>query len=266
MKKILITGSTDGIGKLAAIQLAKIGHQVYLHGRSEERLKRAIHEIREATSNEKIDGYLADLSHFDEVKKMANDLNEKLPVLDVLINNAGIFNAESESTEGGYDIRFAVNFLGPYMLTYALLPLLKKSDSPRIINLSSAAQSPVSLSALGGQTRLSSQAAYAQSKLALTMWSMHLAKRENDIAVIPVNPGSLLNTKMVREAFGRHWSPASKGADILTELATAENLLEKSGMYFDNDQGQYSQAHQDAYNPQTITALIKLTETIIQEL
>ena len=104
---------------------------------------------------------------------------------------------------------------------------------------------------------------YAQSKLALTMWSFYLAKQLKNINVIAVNPGSLLNTKMVNEAFGKYWSSADKGANIIYELAVSENHKDVTGKYFDNDKGNYGKAHPDAYNEEVIAELIKVTDKIL---
>ncbi|MGM8888075.1 SDR family NAD(P)-dependent oxidoreductase, partial [Psychrobacter sp. 1U2] len=142
-KTILITGSTDGIGKLTALKLAKAGHQVYLHGRNADKLASVIAEVNAVATGaavDNIDGFVADFSDLDAVRKMAAEVSEKLPKLDVLINNAGIYTTASATTKDGLDIRFVVNYLAPYELTNALLPLLKESDESRIINLSSAAQ------------------------------------------------------------------------------------------------------------------------------
>ncbi|MER2165068.1 MAG: SDR family NAD(P)-dependent oxidoreductase, partial [Psychrobacter alimentarius] len=206
-KTILITGSTDGIGKLAALKLAEAGHQVYLHGRDKDKLASVIAEVKAVAIGDAvdhIDGFVADFSDLTAVLKMAADVNEKLPKLDVLINNAGIYTTSAATTKDDLDIRFVVNYLAPYELTNTLLPLLKQPSKARIVNLSSAAQIPISYEAFAGQTTLDDKAAYAQSKLALTMWSMALADKVagDDINVIAVNPGSLLNTKMVDEAYG----------------------------------------------------------------
>ncbi|WP_341225809.1 SDR family NAD(P)-dependent oxidoreductase [uncultured Arcticibacterium sp.] len=264
MKTILITGSTDGIGKLTAIQLAKKGHAVYMHGRNETKLLAAIKEVKQLTKNDNIDGFVADFSKLEVVSKMVDEVKSKLSTLDILINNAGILKSKNEATETGHDIRFVVNYFAPYVLTNSLLPILRKGNNSRIINLSSAAQSPVSMDALSGKVRLSAQAAYAQSKLALTMWSNKLAVQEKGIIVIPVNPGSLLNTNMVKEAYGQFWSSADKGADILTELAVSEKHTESNGKYFDNDKGTFSDAHNDAYNQEKINQMISETNKILK--
>ncbi|WP_116769102.1 SDR family NAD(P)-dependent oxidoreductase [Maribacter litoralis] len=262
MKKyILITGSTDGIGKLLALRLAKEGNFVAIHGRNQTKLETTLKEIKEQSNNENIIGFLADFSSLADVKKMAADLIEKMPKIDVLVNNAGILTSKNNSIPSGIDIRLAVNYLAPYQLTNSVLSLLKKSEAPRVVNLSSAAQSPVSLIALEGIAKLGANEAYAQSKLALTMWSFDLAAKEPSILVVAVNPGSLLNTKMAKEAYGQHWSPAEKGVDILYDLSMTD--LAKTGQYFDNDKGSYATAHPDAYNSEKIKELLKTTDQLI---
>lgn len=279
-KTILITGSTDGIGKLAALNLAKAGHQVYLHGRDADKLDKVIMEVKAAATSaaaDNIDGFVADLSDLDAVREMAAEVNDKLAKLDVLINNAGIYTTASPTTKDGLDVRFVVNYLAPHELTHALLPLLKKSNTARIINLSSAAQAPISYQAFAGNERLDDKDAYAQSKLALTMWSMDLADAVTDdnINVIAVNPGSLLNTKMVNEAYGKYWSSADKGANILTELAISDEFADDTGKYFDNDikdgahgeaRGEFGQPHADALDKDAIAKLNRQTQDLLQSL
>jgi len=263
-KTILITGSTDGIGKLAAFNFAKEGHLVLLHGRNRQKLDQVVAEINKNIDHSNIHGFVADFSDLNSISKMVEEINQVVSKLDILINNAGIFKSNSEKNKQGLDIRFVVNYLTPYHLTRQLLPLFDKTNASRIINLSSAAQSTVSLNALNGKENLSSQEAYAQSKLALTMWSMDLAKKHHPISTIAVNPGSLLNTKMVQEAYGQHWSAADKGSDILFSLALSDKYLGITGKYFDNDKGSFSKAHLDAYDEEKIRALIQETEEIIR--
>ncbi|WP_339902170.1 SDR family NAD(P)-dependent oxidoreductase [uncultured Cyclobacterium sp.] len=265
MRTILITGSTDGIGKLTALKLAKQGHQMLLHGRDSEKLADTILAIKDQTGNAKISGFVSDLSDFSSIEKMVVDISSEFTSIDVLINNAGIFISRIEQNQDNLDIRFAVNYLAPYLLTKGLLPLLKNSNSPRIINLSSAAQSTVSMDALAGKVQISSNAAYAQSKLALTMWSFALAKANPEIVTIAVNPGSLLNTKMALEAYGQHWSSADKGANVLCELAMSDQYADSNGKYFDNDIGSFSHAHNDAYNEEKIDQLISETSKILKK-
>lgn len=95
------------------------------------------------------------------------------------------------------------------------------------------------------------------------MWSFWLAKELTDITVIPVNPGSLLNTNMVREAFGQFWSSADKGAQILFDLSVSEQYEGITGQYFDNDQGAFGKAHPDAYDEAKIDQLLQATKNIL---
>lgn len=262
MKTILITGSTDGIGKQTAIQLAAKGHLIYIHGRNFEKVSVTILEIKRLVNNENIKGFVADFSDLDAVRKMAENIKAENSKIDILINNAGVYNSTVLQNKDGLDIRFMVNYFAPFVLTNELLPLLQNNSDSRIINLSSAAQSSVDFEALKGNLKLSAGEAYAQSKLALTMWSFYLAYKQQNISVIPVNPGSLLNTKMANEAFGTHWSSVYKGVDILSELAVSEKYKGVSGKYFDNDKGDFNKAHSDAYNKEIIHKVIELTKQL----
>ena len=186
----------------------------------------------------------------------------------MLINNAGIFHSPLEKTKQGLDIRLAVNYYAPYLLTNDLMPLMEKGNNSRIINLSSAAKVPVSMNALLGKKDLSVQEAYAQSKLAMTMWSFQLAQNKKNLNTIAVNPGSLLNTKMVQEAYGQFWSPAEKGSNIIFDLALSEEYKGSSGKYFDNDKGEekglFGPAHPDAYDQTKIDELISTTDLYLK--
>tara|TARA_R110002072_G_scaffold118631_1_gene250778 strand:+ start:207174 stop:207974 length:801 start_codon:yes stop_codon:yes gene_type:complete len=263
MKTILITGSTDGIGKGTALKLAKEGHRVFLHGRSEAKVNEVVSEIKRASNNQNIKGFVADFSDLEAVKKFSEEIKKEVPKIDILINNAGIYTTKETLTPKGLDYRMVVNYLAPYLLTTAILPIIRNSEAPRIINLSSAAQTPVSEETLKGMNQQSERETYAQSKLALTMWSFHLAQQEPDITVIAVNPGSLLNTKMVKETFGQHWSPAEKGVDILHSLAMDHIHSNRSGQYFDNDRGDYAKAHPEAYDEVKINDLLATTNSIL---
>ncbi len=265
-KVILITGSTDGIGKLAALKLAKDGHMVYLHGRNPDKLSKVIDEIKSESSNPDVKGFTADFSDLDAVRQMADQVKKELSTLDVLINNAGIYKTSDHLTKDGMDVRFVVNYFAPYILTYDLLPLLKNSQEARVINLSSAAQASINPVALVGKEQLSEREAYAQSKLAILMWSFYLAKQEPELTITALNPGSLLNTNMVREAFGQFWSSADKGADIIYDLAVSEIYKGISGKYFNNDSGDFGDPHPEAYDDLRIEQLIELTELAIEQM
>lgn len=254
--KILITGATDGIGMETARMLTEEGHEVLLHGRSGEKLANVAREI----GNENADQYVADLSQMADVRSFAETVREKHSHLDVLINNAGVYNAPSEKTGDGLDIRFAVNTMAPYILTHELLPLM--DESGRIVNLSSAAQKPVDAKALSGEADLQDGEAYAQSKLALTMWTVELSHRIDPV-IVAVNPGSLLGSKMVKTAFGVEGNDITIGANILYQAALSDTFADASGKYFDNDSGDFGDPHPDAMDRDKRTALIEQIDGII---
>ena len=137
-----------------------------------------------------------------------------------------------------------------------------------MINLSSAAQSPVDPAALAGKVRLSEGQAYAQSKLAITMWSrsMALALGPDGPAVIAVNPGSLLGSKMVKEAFGMAGGDIRIGAEILTRAALDDEFASASGQYFDNDAGRFAPPHRDALDPEKSEMVLSTIRAILVSL
>jgi NAD(P)-dependent dehydrogenase (short-subunit alcohol dehydrogenase family) len=265
-KTILITGSTDGIGLETARMLATLGHQVLLHGRNSRKLENAQHSLSSLSGGGRVEGYVADLSRRPDVENLAQAVAATHSKLDVLINNAGVFKTAETRTADGLDVRFAVNTLAPYLLTRKLLPLLGASG--RVINLSSAAQSPVEADALAGRVRLSDDFnAYAQSKLALTMWSRALALSldAEGPAIIAVNPGSMLGTKMVKEGFGVAGGDVRIGAEILVRAALDEEFAAASGQYFDNDTGRFAPPHRDALDLRKSREIIRTMEAIFGE-
>lgn len=260
-KTILLTGATDGIGLETAKMLASRGHDLLLHGRNPEKLEAAAKELARS-DGKSVETFVADLSKLNEVEALAMAVAERHTTLDVLINNAGVFKTPDPIAESGLDSRFVVNTLAPYLLTKKLLPLMDASG--RVVNVSSAAQAPVNLDALAGRHRLDDMEAYAQSKLAIAMWTCHMADKQPDGPVmIVVNPGSLLASKMVKEGFGVAGKDLSIGADILTRAAVSDEFANANGAYFDNDKGRFAPLHADAANTgkreQLIAAIERLT-------
>lgn len=265
-KTILLTGSTDGIGLAAAVLLTSAGHNVLLHGRNPAKLASASETIAALRDGHTPQTYVADLSRLTDVEALAHAVSEQHPHLDALVNNAGVFQPARAATQEGLDTRFTVNTIAPYQLTKRLLPHMNTSS--RVINVSSAAQAPVDLDALAGRrTELSDNAAYAQSKLAITQWSRGLAVSLGDQgpAVIAVNPGSMLGTKMVRGAFGVAGGDVQIGAKILFEAAVSERFANGSGQYFDNDAQKFGPAHPDATDTAKIERVIAVIEDTIQQ-
>lgn len=262
-KTILITGSTDGIGKATAEALVKQGHKVLLHGRSQNKLETVKSELIKTDGSKDIKTYSADLSDFSLVEQLANAVSKDHQHIDVLINNAGVYKVPNKTADNGIDIRFVVNTISPYLLTKKLSPLL--GSKGRVINLSSAAQAPVDIAALGEANRLSDDMAYAQSKLALTMWSRYLAQTQGNQgpSVIAVNPASFLGSNMVKEAYGMPGKDLQIGVDILVRAALSEEFSAASGLYFDNDKGAFSDPHSDALDPVKIKAVTEKIEEIL---
>tara|TARA_R110000751_G_scaffold3930_3_gene18377 strand:+ start:20130 stop:20936 length:807 start_codon:yes stop_codon:yes gene_type:complete len=264
-KTILITGATDGIGLETAKLLASDGHHLLIHGRNSQKLDSVKQVLAAIPDSGTVRSYLADLSDLSEVTKLVTDISKENQHLDVLINNAGVFKTNQPITAAGLDVRFVVNTISPYMLTQELLPLL--GNGGRVINLSSAAQAPVNIQALRGEVSLSDDMqAYAQSKLAITMWSNIMAQQTKaaGLTVIAVNPGSLLASKMVTEGFGVAGNDLAIGAKILQGLALEEGMSEHSGEYYDNDSGKFAAAHPDASNLQKSAEVVQVIESIIK--
>jgi len=263
-KTILITGSTDGIGLEAAKTLYSQGHHVLLHGRNPAKLEAAERTLSELAGDGRVESYLADLSRMADVETLGEAIATNHEKLDVVINNAGVLRTADTFTDIGLDIRFAVNTLAPYLLTQRLLPLLR--PRARVVNLSSAAQSQVDLEALAGRAKIPDQLnAYAQSKLALTMWSRTMADshKEKGLVFVAVNPGSLLATKMVKEGFGMAGSDIRIGSDILVRAALSDEFAEASGLYFDNDKGRFASPHPDALDLQKCKDVVRVIEAVL---
>lgn len=265
-KTILVTGATDGIGLETAKMLFSMGHHVLIHGRNSKKLEQVENILSALHRGGSAESYVADLSRMSDVEALAKSIADKNDTIDVLINNAGVFSASDPVTKDGLDVRFVVNTIAPYLLTKQLLPLL--GTSGRVVNLSSAAQSRVDLKALIGQIRLSDNAAYAQSKLALTMWSYCMANslKDEGPVIVAVNPKSLLGSKMVKQAYGIDGADLSIGADILTRAALSDEFANASGKYFDNDIGQFASPHPDALDPKKSEEIVQVIERNLVEM
>ena len=255
MKTILITGATDGIGLETARKLKSLGHKLIVHGRNSGKLKKVAAELD-------ADYFRSDLSNLSEVREMADSILSKYDNIDILINNAGVFKTQNPRTNDGYDIRYVVNTFAPYLLTKKLLRILKKG---RVINLSSAAQASVDIEGMLGKVEMSDFEAYAQSKLAITMWSSHLANQlgKEGPVVIAVNPASLLGTKMVKEGFNTSGNDINIGVNILASLALDPEHADHSGEYYDNDNRGYASPQADGLDVKKAEKIVQIIEGII---
>jgi NAD(P)-dependent dehydrogenase (short-subunit alcohol dehydrogenase family) len=240
----------------AAKRLAAKGHTILLHGRSAVKLEAAKAAVGGTTQT-----YLADLSILSNVRTLANNVMKDHKKLDVLINNAGILNSANPITSDKLDVRFAVNTLAPYILTKSLLPLMDKTA--RVVNISSAAQKPVSLHAMKIGTPLSDFDAYSQSKLAIMMWTYYLST-SMDPMMVSVNPGSLLSTNMVKSAFsGAPHKEIGIGGEIISQAALSKTFANASGKYFDNDVGSFNAPHPDAVNLKKSKELVDCMDKLV---
>lgn len=263
-KTLFVTGATDGIGLETAKMLVSKGHTVLLHGRNQLKLEKVTEELSAMAGGGRVESYLADLSRMSEVEELARAVGDNNKKLDVLINNAGVFVSPESTTDDGLDVRFAVNTIAPYLLTRKLLPLMDSSG--RVINLSSAAQASVDPEALRGNYKLASNGtAYAQSKLALTMWSsaMALSLGNEGPAIIAVNPKSFLGSKMVKQAYGADGLDLRIGAEILCRASLSAEFASATGKYFDNDIGQFTNPYPDAQDPQKCREIVGLIESTL---
>jgi NAD(P)-dependent dehydrogenase (short-subunit alcohol dehydrogenase family) len=235
-KVFLITGSTDGIGKLTAIDLARKqkGATIIIHGRNSEKLEQSKREIQKISGNPKIESQLADFSSMNEVRNMAEEILSKHASIDILINNAGAGFSAPRYGKDGTEMRFAVNYLAPFLLTRLLLPALKQVLHARIVNVASAGQSPIHFEDIMLEKKFDGITAYTQSKMAIIMYTMDLADEllPDHITVNCLHPGTYLDTGMVREAGISPMGTAQSGADAVVYLATSPDLNDITGKYF----------------------------------
>jgi NAD(P)-dependent dehydrogenase (short-subunit alcohol dehydrogenase family) len=261
---ILITGATDGLGKATALELAKMGAHILIHGRDEGRLEDAKQVIIAESGNPKIETYRANFASLAEVRHMAYVVQALHPRLDLLINNAASGggkpgDSQRELSADGYELRFAVNYLAPFLLTQLLLPSLREAAPSRIINISSAGQLPINFDDIMMEKHYEPLDAYRQSKLAQIMFTFDLAEQVYDdgITVNALHPASLMPTKMVKEYFGRTMDSLEDGVASVMYLATDPALDGVTGKYFDHQQE--ADANPQAYDVQARRRLWRLS-------
>ena len=261
-KTILITGTTDGIGKQTALDLAKTGATILLHGRNPARGERVLREIRNATGNGRIEIFIADLASLKQVRNLAEQVHQKHDSLDVLINNAGVYETTRKITQDGFEMTFAVNHLAPFLLTLLLLDLLIKSAPSRIINVSSIAHaSSIDFENLQGEKHYGGYEAYSLSKLCNILFTYELAQRlkGGGVTVNCLHPG-VINTKLLKTGWGMGGSPVTEGCKTSVYLATAPELAKVTGKYFMNKRQKKSS--RISYDTETQTKLWQISEQL----
>jgi NAD(P)-dependent dehydrogenase (short-subunit alcohol dehydrogenase family) len=234
-----VTGATDGLGRRLARELAAGGANVLVHGRDPGRIAATLEEIHAATGSQRLRGYRADLASLEDVRRLADEVAAGEERLDVLVNNAGVGagrrGAGRELSRDGHELRLAVNYLAPFLLTMRLLPLLRRSAPARVVNVASAGQRALDLDDPMLERGYDGMRAYAQSKLAQIMFTFELAGRlpAGEVTVTALHPASLMPTKMVDETFGYTLSTLEEGVAATLRLAVAPELAGVTGRYFD---------------------------------
>jgi NAD(P)-dependent dehydrogenase (short-subunit alcohol dehydrogenase family) len=235
---ILITGATDGIGRQTALDLAATGANLIVHGRSAAKLERLVEELGRVGGHGEIATIRADLGDLDQVHALARELLERFAGLDVLLNNAGVFMNEYVTTPQGHETTWAVNVLAPILLSHLLLPRLRESEEGgRVVNVSSVAHNrgTPSWDEVDSPRGFDPYAAYARSKLALTLLTVELARRVGERPLlVSLHPG-VVSTKLLTAGFGMQGPDSLRdGAATSVYLATAplSQLRAHQGGYF----------------------------------
>ncbi len=257
MRTVLVTGSTDGIGFETARQLLATGMHVLVHGRSEAKATRQANALASRVPGGKSTPVWGDLSRMREVVALAEQVRLVAPVLDVLINNAGIYAQRRAITEDGFELTMAVNHFAPYLLTRLVGPSVSKAPAGRIVTVSSMAHQSgdIDLDDLMFENGFDAYSAYATSKLANILFTRALATRlagasstrsslsgtsssgtssfGTDVTANCLHPG-VIDTKLLHAGFRIKGSSVEKGARTSVYLATSEKVAGVSGKYFDN--------------------------------
>ena len=261
-KTVLITGSTDGVGRYVAKQLAAEGANVLIHGRDEGRAKALVDEIvRDGHPAPRF--YRADLASLAGARELASAVMADHRRLDVFVSNAGIGSrsggAERQQSADGHELRFAVNYLSGFLLAYLLLPLLKAAAPSRIVNVASLGQHPIDFDDVMITRNYSGTRAYAQSKLAQIMFTIDLAEelKGTGVTVNALHPATYMNTTMVRAGGITPVSTVEEGGTAILHLVEGDDVAGKSGLFFNGRHE--AQANPQAYDPGARAQLRRLS-------
>jgi NAD(P)-dependent dehydrogenase (short-subunit alcohol dehydrogenase family) len=248
-KTILVTGSTDGVGRWVAERLGAEGARVIVHGRDRARGEEVTGRI--ASSGGKALFLAADLASLAEVRELAENVRRESDGIDVLVNNAGVgtVGRVREVSADGFELRFAVNYLAGFLLTRLLLPLIEARAPSRIVNVSSAGQQAIDFGDVMLTHGYSGVRAYCQSKLAQILFTFDLAEelKGRNVTVNALHPATYMDTAMVRKSGVQPVSTVEEGGEAIMQLVASPALEGKSGLYFSGLSEQ--RANAQAYDP-----------------
>jgi len=264
-KTILITGSTDGIGKRTALELAKLGHEIIIHGKNKELGNSIKDEISNESLNSKIHYLNADFQNFNNIKSLSEEICTKFNKLDVLINNAGVFENQKIILDNGLEKTFMVNYMSAFYLTKLLFDLLKNTDESRIVNVSSMAQAgTMDFDNLNGEKYFDPYNAYSLSKLENVLFTYKLARTTTEKwpTVNCLHPG-VISTKLLHAGWGIGGSSLDYGAQTSIYLAISPELKNIGSKYFINSQERKSSAI--SYDKKIQDRLWEISENILAQ-
>ncbi len=264
---ILVTGATDGLGRSLAHAFADRGAAVLVHGRDPAKTEGVVDELARDDDG-RAQGYVADLASLEEVRRLAHEVKGDVDRLHVLVNNAGVGGVDRTESADGYELHFAVNYLAHFLLTEELIALLRRSAPARIVNVASAAQTPIDFDDPMLSRGYEPMRGYGQSKLAQILFTVELAERlqaagDDEVAVNALHPASLMDTKMVRENFGSAMTAVEEGVEATLRLALSPELDGVTRRYFEGRQE--SAANPQAYDEDARRRLWDLSEQLVAE-
>jgi len=265
-KTVFITGSTDGVGRYVATQLAAQGAKVLIHGRDAARANGVIEDIKRGGGTAPA-FYQADLSSLAETRKLAERVLAEHDRLDVFVSNAGIGSQnegpQRQTSRDGHELRFAVNYLAGFLLAHLLLPRLKASAPARIVNVASLGQHSIDFDDVMITRNYSGSRAYAQSKLSQIMFTIDLAEelKGSGVTVNSLHPATYMNTTMVRAGGITPMSTVEQGGAAILHLVSGDDVTARSGLFFNgmNEMKANAQAYDGEARAKLKALSLKLT-------
>ncbi|HCF87120.1 MAG TPA: short-chain dehydrogenase [Ktedonobacter sp.] len=273
-KICFVTGSTSGIGKVTARELADRGATVVLVSRNRAKGEAIQAEIKQATGNQHVDLLVADLSLLEDVRRLATEFQQTYPHLHLLVNNAGCAYPRRTLTSEGLEATLAVNYLAPFLLTELLLDTLKASAPARIVNVSSAQHTNASIEFdnLQSEKKYANLRSYNQAKLALLLWTYELARRleGTGVTVNALHPGITATNFPSGMTGAAAWVmrlskpfllTPEKGAQTTLYLATSPEVEGVTGKYF--VKSQETKSSNGSYDQTVGSRLWEVTEQLV---